>query len=63
MQDSMVILIFWYNVLVGKTKKPGEPGCSLKTTSAYSLVVIRCCGYDTVYVVEKSIAKKGKIYE
>jgi len=25
---------------------PGEPGGSLKTTSAYSLVVIRCCGYD-----------------
>jgi len=23
-------------------KKPGEPGRSLKTTSAYSLVVIRC---------------------
>ena len=32
---------------------PGEPGGSLKTTSAYSLVVIRCYKYDIIFLTNR----------
>ena len=38
-----------------KRKKPGEPGGSLKTTSAFSLVVIRCGAYNIPTGLPKSI--------